>query len=823
MKLFQGLGLVSLLASGCAVPDGKCSHKNADGSYSIELGCGEDTGLPNNDTHTGDSDSATDSDSSGETGDSDTDTGETGIVAVDADGDGHASLETGGDDCDDVNVDVHPGAEEACNGKDDDCDGATDEGVESTWYSDADGDGYGDASISVDACDAPSGYVADATDCDDTDGDVHPNAIESCTDPVDLNCDGSSGESDLDLDGSPACEDCNDTEAAMHPGGTETCDGLDNDCDTFVDNDAADALTFYADVDGDAYGDSSNTEAACSAPSGYVLDDTDCDDSRSDVNPSETELCDGSGVDEDCNGLVNDADPGMDPSGLYHLYHDADGDRYGDPATDTQLCESPDSSWIGDSTDCDDGNAGINPGAPEVCNGVDDDCDTKVDEAGASGEGTWYVDADGDGYGDAAASVDACDQPAGYVANSTDCDDADSGIYPGATEVLSDGIDQDCDGTDDTVLDSDGDGDPDSTDCAPSDSAIYAGATEVCDGVDNDCDGNIDVGATDAIAWYRDADRDGYGNPTVTSVSCTEPSGYTADDTDCDDTNADSYPGDVEWCDGVDNDCSGAADDGDYDGDGYEVCDDCDDGDASLNPGEAEVCDGADNDCDGLVDNDATDALTYYADVDGDGYGDPTSTDVSCTVPSGYTADDTDCDDTRAWAYPGGSEVCWEAVDADCDGVSGECFGGLTGPNLFESMATWDMESPIGSGTVSGIVTVSGSAPVSDCTTAETDSCSAKLQGPGSWTIESSLSATAGVNMFCFASLLGSDSSVPTTVEVYRGATRLTSVSHEAFDGGWTPTSEMGLVVPATAGTITMKFTLTGSDAVWVDAVDCQQ
>lgn len=814
MELSLGFGLVFFLVSGCAVPSGECTDENG-GVFTNKCIQLSDSG------GTGDSDTNT----SGETGDSDTDSGDTdtdtdtGTGPVDLDGDGYADDV----DCNDSDPAVHPDAAESCNGIDDNCAAGIDEGVESTWYLDGDSDGYGDASTTVEACEAPDGYVADATDCNDTDATVHPNATESCTDAVDLNCDGSAGESDLDSDGVRACEDCDDTEAAMYPGGTETCDGLDNDCDAIVDNDATDASTFYGDMDGDTYGDLSNTEAACSAPAGFVPDATDCDDSRSDVNPGEIEQCDGGGVDEDCNGLVNDEDPGTDPSGRAHLYHDADGDGFGDPATDTELCESPDSSWIGDSSDCDDTSAAVNPDATEVCNGIDDNCVDGVDEAGADGETVWYADVDGDGYGDGTSSVDACEAPAGYVASGTDCDDTDSGMYPGAPEILSDGIDQDCDGADDTELDSDGDGDPDSMDCASSDPSIHTGATEVCDGVDNDCDGDIDVGAVDAITWYRDADRDGHGNPAVTSVSCTEPSGYTADDTDCDDTNADSYPGDVEWCDGVDNDCSGAADDGDYDGDGYVVCDDCDDGDASLNPGESEVCDGADNDCDGLVDNDATDASTFYGDADGDGYGDPTSSMEDCTAPSGYVLDATDCDDTRDWAYPGGSEVCWEAVDADCDGVSGECWGGLTGPNLFSSMTLWDMENPIGSGTVAGIVTVSGSAATSDCTMAETDSCSAKLQGPGSWTIESDLAATAGDNMFCFASLLGSDASVPTTVEVYRGATLLTSVSHEAFDGGWTPTSGMVAVVPATAGTITMKFTLTGSDAVWLDAVDCQQ
>lgn len=707
MKLSLGFGLVSLLVSGCAVPSGKCSHKNPDGSYTIDLDCGEDTAVT--DTHTGETgDSDSDSDSDTDT-DTDTDTG-----PIDADADGYNSEV----DCDDSNADVHPDATESCNGIDDNCAAGIDEGVELTWYADGDSDGYGDVSISVDACDAPTGYVADATDCDDGDATVYPYAEEACDETVDKNCDGSFGYSDADGDLVPACEDCDDNEALAFPGGTEVCDAIDNDCDTVVDNDATDASTFYADVDGDSFGDLSETEAACTASAGYVVDATDCDDTRSDINPGEDEQCDSSTTDENCNGLADDADPTVLESGKSHLFYDADGDAYGDPATDTLYCSSPDGSWIGDFTDCDDGNAGVNPSATEVCNDVDDDCDGGVDEAGAEGETVWYVDADGDEYGDAATTADACDQPAGYVGDSTDCDDTDSGSYPGAAEVVSDGIDQDCDGMDDTMLDSDGDGDPDSTDCNSSDPGVYTGATEVCDGVDNDCSGSVDEGVS----------------------------------------------------------------------------------------------------------------TTYFEDADGDGFGDPTSSMEDCTVPSGYTADATDCDDTRNWANPGiatdgdssNDEYCWDTIDADCDGISG-CWGGLTGSNLFGSMALWDMEDPIGTGNVSGVVMVSGTAATSDCITpASTDDCSAQLQGPGSWTVETDYSALSGSNMYCFVSLIADASSVPVTVSVYRGGTLLESVSHDTGTS-WGPVSEFGLVTPASAGTITMQFTIASSNAVWVDSLDCRQ
>lgn len=716
MKLFPlGLGLVLFVVTGC-FPKDKCTTEDGgvvDGSCldtasdtSGEIGDSDDITVTETDTSgdTGDADSDSVTDTSGDTGDSVTDTG-----SVDGDIDGYNSDV----DCDDHNEAVHPDATEVCNGIDDNCDGVIDEGVESTWYADGDSDGYGSVATSVEACVAPTGYVADATDCDDANPAVHPNVIESCIDAVDLNCDGSSGVADADGDGTIACEDCSDTEAAMYPGGTETCDGLDNDCDAIVDNDATDALAFYADVDEDSFGDPLNTQAACTASAGYVSDATDCDDTRSDINPSEDEQCDGSIIDENCNGLADDADPTVLESGKSHLFHDADGDAYGDPATDTLYCASPDGSWIGESTDCNDGNAGINPSAIEACNDVDDDCDGGIDEAGASGESVWYADADDDGYGDPDSSVGACSVPAGYVADSSDCDDTNSGSYPGGADIAGDGVDSNCDGMDGVVPDRDSDGDPDSTDCDDANAAIYTGAPETCDSVDNDCDGSVDEGVSTA----------------------------------------------------------------------------------------------------------------YFEDVDGDGYGDSTSSMEDCTLPPGYVLDYTDCDDTRDWAYPGGSEVCWQAVDADCDGVSGECWGGLTGPNLFEEMWLWNMEEPIGTGNVTGIVAVGDSAAAtSDCTTpAMTDICSAMLQGPGSWTIESNLSANAGDDMFCFVSLLGSDSSVPTTVEVYRGATSLISVSHEAFSGAWTPTSEMVAVVPASAGTIVIEITIPGSDAAWLDAVVCQQ
>jgi len=316
---------------------------------------------------------------------------------VDLDGDGYAIADG---DCDDNDASINPGATEMCDGVDNDCDGAVDEADAAdaaTWYADADGDGYGDANTATVACDQPSGYVSDATDCDDTDASVNPLA-------------------------------------------TEMCDGVDNDCDGTVDEaDAADAATWYADADGDSYGDAAVTTVACDQPSGYVSDATDCDDTDGTINPAATEVCDA--ADNDCDGTVDEADA----ADAATWYADADGDSYGDVATTMLSCDQP-SGYVSDATDCDDTDAAVNPAATEMCDSIDNDCDGTVDEADAADAATWYADADGDGYGDAATSSASCDQPAGYITDATDCDDTDPAVNPAATEMC-DSIDNDCDGT----------------------------------------------------------------------------------------------------------------------------------------------------------------------------------------------------------------------------------------------------------------------------------------------------------------------------------------------------------------------------------------
>ncbi len=591
-------------------------------------------------------------------------------------------------------------------------------GGPSDWYQDSDGDGYGDASSSTSDCTAPTGYVADDTDCDDGDASVNPGATERCdAADVDEDCDGLADDRDgsvdpaslvdwyRDSDGDgygdarwtlATCEqpsgwvsddaDCDDADAAINPGATEICDpgDTDEDCDGLADDadgsaDSATMGTWYRDADGDGYGDASAPLTACEQPSGSLLDSSDCDDGDASVNPGADEICDASDTDEDCDGLADDADGSVLPVSMSVFFADGDGDGYGDVTSRVSACDAA-SGRVADATDCDDADAGVNPGAQEVCDAadVDEDCDGQADDldpsVDSSTHASWYADSDGDGFGDAAVVSGACDLPAGFVADATDCDDGDAAVNPSADEV-----------------------------CDPSD------VDEDCDGLADDNDPSVLPGSL--LSWYGDGDGDGYGDAGAASASCEAPAGSVADATDCDDADAAINPGADEVCDeaDTDEDCDGLADDADasvfsasattwfsdVDGDGYgdpevttRACDqpdgsvgvewatDCDDTNASIHPEGQEVCDewDLDEDCDGLADDlddsvDGSTMSTWYADRDGDGFGDPARAADSCDGTAGEVADDTDCDDDDASSHPGATDVPDDGIDQDCDGA----------------------------------------------------------------------------------------------------------------------------------------------------------
>lgn len=261
----------------------------------------------------------------------------------------------------------------------------------------------------------------------------------------------------------------------------------------------------------------------------------------------------------------------------------SDVGAYGGPLADDDILTDDDGDGYTRAFDCDDNNAAVNPGAAEVCDGVDNDCDGDTDGALAPGATDWYPDDDGDGFGDTAGVVTACDAPDGYISTGGDCDDGESTVNPAGTEVC-DALDNNCDGLVDeglttvyyTDADGDGFGDDDTVaetcedlpadavtvggDCNDERDDVSPSAEEVCDLVDNDCDDAVDEDL--AIQWFRDADNDGYGVTEDAIEDCQEPSGYVPLDGDCDDENPLVNPGAEDLttdttdqnCDGIDGD-----------------------------------------------------------------------------------------------------------------------------------------------------------------------------------------------------------------------------------------------------------------------------
>jgi hypothetical protein len=240
--------------------------------------------------------------------------------------------------------------------------------IERDFFRDGDGDGHGDSAEVLSACDAPTGYVREANDCDDT-------------------------------------------SAAANPGAPETCNEIDDDCDGDIDEDLA--RSYFRDLDGDHYGDAGDSTSACAAPAGYVEDATDCDDARSQTHPAALEIC--NELDDDCDGAIDEAVTRT-------FYRDADGDGHGDPLDELVACAAP-SGYVDAASDCDDARTDAHPTAIELCNALDDDC--------SSGGGPDPTeDADGDGH--SATDADCISGLPGTLPRD-DCRDGDPTVHPDAS------------------------------------------------------------------------------------------------------------------------------------------------------------------------------------------------------------------------------------------------------------------------------------------------------------------------------------------------------------------------------------------------------
>ncbi len=364
----------------------------------------------------------------------------------------------------------------------------------------------------------------------------------------------------------------------------------------------------------------------------------DCDDEDASIHPGAVESCDG--IDTDCSGSWDS--------------WELDGD--GDGALDC-LDQDGDGASVADG-DCDDHDPSRTPGAPEACDGVDNDCSGGVaaSEEDSDGDG-WRdcQDTDGDGVTTAEGDCDPWDGTS-YPGAPELCDGADNAC---AGEVAADEEDGDHDGWRDCV-DTDGDGVTTAEgDCEPWDAASYPGAVELCDGVDNACAGTL-------AAREEDSDHDGH-------LDCvdTDGDGVTTADGDCAPWDAYSFPGATELCDGADNGCTGTLptreEDGDSDGwidcvdtdsDGIATADgDCAPWDAYSFPGATELCDGADNACLGSL-------ASREQDSDSDGWIDCLDTDED-----GVATADGDCAPWDPTSFPGATELC--------DGTDNACLGSV--------------------------------------------------------------------------------------------------------------------------------------------------
>lgn len=521
----------------------------------------------------------------------------------DVDGDGYSE---GDGDCDDTNAAVNPAT---------------------VWFEDVDDDAHGGPANSVTQCEAPAGFVLSDDDCDDADADIRPGAVETC-DGVDEDCDGVADDgapgsdkyyTDLDADGfgddatlQVSCVvlsgrvtqggDCDDQDKVSFPGGVEVCDKADNDCNELVDDEPSDGTDWFVDADDDGFG-GTETDKFCADPgAGYAATSDDCDDADK---------------------LVGD---------FLVWYEDLDKDGYGDDAAVTKACDLP-VDHVDKGGDCADADDTIHPSADEVCDGVDQDCDTLIDDSPVDPT-SWYLDADEDTYGDGTETV-ACTAPTNkHVDRDGDCNDLDEAYHPGAAETCTDTEDFNCDGTVGFV-DADNDGFAACDDCDDADKDINPSATEICDAgsVDEDCSGladDLDSGVSDATRtdWYHDGDDDTYGLTTQTTRKCDAPVDYVAASGDCDDTVGAINPGATEVCDAsnVDEDCDGSADD---------------------------------------LDTAPSGRTLLYADADGDTHGDPSDSMSLCDATGGRVVTNDDCDDGDANIHPGAPEVC--------DGVADDC------------------------------------------------------------------------------------------------------------------------------------------------------
>ncbi|MFK7773192.1 MAG: MopE-related protein, partial [Saprospiraceae bacterium] len=250
---------------------------------------------------------------------------------------------------------------------------------------------------------------------------------------------------DADNDGFYNYEDCDDNNELINPDSPEACDNIDNNCNGEIDEDLP-LNAYFIDADEDGFGSIDSLIEICSdmAPTGYAGNANDCDDTNPMIHPNAMEVCDS--IDNNCSGMIDDGIP------YYTYYFDEDEDGFGSPDSLMETCnENLPTGYVDNNLDCDDTNAMINPDSPEVCDNLDNNCNSMVDDGLPQFQ--FYQDADQDTFGNPDSTIQTCffAAPDGYVMNNDDCDDSNFDINPNAIEII-DSLDNDCNGLVDDVV-----------------------------------------------------------------------------------------------------------------------------------------------------------------------------------------------------------------------------------------------------------------------------------------------------------------------------------------------------------------------------------